>query len=60
MHEHERRLLEQQQALKAERRYADDLGRLRAERKIRADPAIRAAAAGNTELPQTDCLDIRD
>lgn len=44
LREHERRLLDQRRALRAERQYADDLGQLRAERKMRADPAIRAAA----------------
>jgi len=62
LREHERQLLEQRHALKAERRYADDLGRLRTERKMRADPAICAAAMGNAEpepLP-TDCHDNTD
>jgi len=56
LREHERRLLEQRRALITERQYADDLGRLRAERKMRADPDIAAAAAGNAESQTTDCL----
>ena len=57
LREHERRLLEQRQALRAERQYADDLGRLRAERRMRADPAICAAAVGDLEPSPFDCLD---
>jgi len=59
LREHERRLLEQRHALRAERRYADDLGRLRAERRLRADPDVSAAAApGNLAhtLQHADCL----
>jgi len=58
LREHERHLLEQRRALKAERQYADDLGRLRAERKLRADPAVRAAVAGDAEGDTAaDCVD---
>ena len=57
LREHERRLLEQRHALRAERQYADDLGRLRAERRMRADPAICAAAIGDIESLSGDCLD---
>jgi len=60
LREHERRLLEQRRALRAERQYADDLGRLRAERRMRADPAISAAVAGNVEPPTADCADDAD
>ena len=55
LREHERRLLEQRHALRAERQYADDLGRLRAERRLRADPELCAAAALHRP-PPTDCL----
>ena len=60
LREHERRLLEQRHALRAERQYADDLGRLRAERRMRSDPAICAAATGNEQAPLDDCLDSTD
>lgn len=63
LREHERQLLEQRRALRSEREYADDLGRLRAERRMRAaDPGICAAAAAFAgddvpDIPPADCPD---
>jgi len=57
LREHERRLLEQRRALRAERQYADDLGRLRAERRMRADPGTCSAVAAAASVEPVDCLD---
>lgn len=54
LREHERHLLEQQRTLRAERQYAEDIGRISAERKLRAVPAI-CAAASNVGL-ETDVM----
>ena len=55
LREHEGRLLEQRRALRAERQYAEDLGRIRAERRVRADPDISAAAAAAADDVQPPC-----